>query len=97
MTEKQIREIEEIFSEFHITGPADLACALEDYNKQSNQMAGMIEKYEMPKNAVQKGADLFLCPECGRRVQVMYTHCNRCGKKLGWNRNARNRRGGYHA
>lgn len=55
---------------------------LHDYQQQGKQLQMMIRKYEKPSKPIRSGRDLYICSECGHRVNPAHSHCHRCGNML---------------
>lgn len=48
----------------------------------------MVEHYETADMTIKRQAGVYVCPNCGKRVQVGHSHCHWCGKKVQWDREA---------
>ena len=57
---------------------------ISDYEKVVADLNRMIQHYETPERARMVTEDLYICPHCGKRTKYNHSHCNWCGKKLGW-------------
>ena len=58
---------------------------LHDYELQAEQVKKDNEQFHVAAKPVRKN-DIWLCPKCHKRVQIRYTHCHWCGKKMGWHK-----------
>ena len=60
-----------------------------DYEKTTQQATNLMQKYEQEAVVIQKDMNVYVCPMCGKRVQIGHIHCYWCGKKLAWDNNGR--------
>ena len=68
-----------------VTDADEVKDMIRDYRAVTKQVAEYQRKFETkarPKIGGENG--VYLCPECGHRVQSRHTFCHWCGKKLGW-------------
>lgn len=55
-----------------------------DYEKVTEQLSIMMQKYETVKDAISRGMGVYQCPDCGTMVNYGNEHCRNCGRRLGW-------------
>ena len=55
-----------------------------DYEKVTEQLSQMIQKYEVEKDPIDRGMGVYQCPDCSCMVNLGHEHCRRCGRRLGW-------------
>ena len=65
--EKNIEEIKDI---------------IHDYQLQSEELKEMMLKFKTVAKPVACGGGLYLCPDCGHRVNPQHSHCHWCGKMI---------------
>lgn len=95
---KQLESLKDHCSEMAQDGDApwknDVAALQEamdiiaDYEKVVDQNNRMAAHYETAEMTIKRQAGIYVCPACGKRVQVGHTHCQWCGKKVTWDREA---------
>ena len=61
---------------------------IHDYEQVVADHNRMVEQYETSEMAIKRQAGIYVCPLCGKRVQVGHSHCHWCGKKVHWDREA---------
>lgn len=59
-----------------------------DYEAVVDQNNRMVAHYETADMTIKRQAGVYVCPNCGKRVQVGHSHCHWCGKKVSWDREA---------
>lgn len=59
---------------------------ISDYEKVVTSLNRMIEQYERPEITRKIAAWVYVCPNCGKRVQVGHSYCHWCGKRVSWDR-----------
>lgn len=61
---------------------------IHDYESVIASHSRMVEHYETEAMTIKRQAGVYVCPNCGKRVQVGHSHCHWCGKKVSWDREA---------
>lgn len=61
---------------------------IHDYESVVESHNRMVEHYEAADMTIKRQAGVYVCPYCGKRIQVGHTHCHWCGKKVQWDREA---------
>ena len=61
---------------------------IHDYESIVASHNRMVEHYETADMTIKRQAGVYVCPNCGKRVQVGHSHCHWCGKKVQWDREA---------
>lgn len=61
---------------------------IHDYESVVESHNRMVKHYETADMTIKRQAGVYVCPYCGKRIQVGHTHCHWCGKKVQWDREA---------
>jgi hypothetical protein len=56
---------------------------ISDYEKVIEGINRLIQHYETKANPISRSG-VWVCPECGRRVQYNHSYCHYCGKRMCW-------------
>lgn len=57
---------------------------ISDYEKVVADSNRMIKHYETPEKARRVTENFYSCPNCGKGIQFNRSHCQWCGKRIGW-------------
>lgn len=58
---------------------------IEDYEKMSEQVSRLVNKYEVGKLLVKRNTGIYSCPECGSLIKkTNRNHCYNCGQRILW-------------
>lgn len=68
---------------------------IHDYESVVASHNRMVEHYETAAMTIKRQAGIYVCPNCGKRVQVGHGHCHWCGKKVQWDKEAYESRNAY--
>lgn len=57
-----------------------------DYVKVTSELRAMKIRYEIKLEAIQHkdNKDIYLCPNCGKRVPLKHSRCHWCGQAISW-------------
>lgn len=63
----------------------ELASTLQDYHDLAQQYSDMLTKFGYADKPIRKNG-VWVCPDCGKRIQSNHSHCHWCGKRVGWDK-----------
>ena len=61
----------------------ELESSLQDYHDLAQQYSDLMTKFYYEAKPVRKNG-VWVCPDCGKRIQYKHSHCHWCGKRVGW-------------
>lgn len=70
---------------FQENAAEELESSLQDYHDLAQQYSDMVTHYSYPAKPIRKSG-VWVCPDCGRRVQYNHSYCHYCGKRVGWDK-----------
>ena len=56
---------------------------ISDYEKVVESATRMSQHYETAAKPIRKN-EIWVCPECGKRIAYHHSFCHFCGKKIDW-------------